>query len=69
MSMADFLRAAEPLGVKLSAAGHRELGRNPKRLRTLCAWCRKLIHNGALPESHGICPACAKKHFPTDERE
>lgn len=39
-------------------------------LRTRCAWCQQLIHDGVLTrdghESHGICPACSKKHFPTD---
>ena len=31
------------------------------RIRTLCAWCGVLIHDGILfqgNESHGICPAC-----------
>lgn len=31
-------------------------------LLTLCAWCRKVIHDGRLAHdghpSHGICPAC-----------
>ena len=64
MSFADFLRKGERLGLKLTASGHRSLGRNPARLRTVCAWCAKLIHDGALPVSHGCCPTCVKKHFP-----
>lgn len=33
-------------------------------IRTLCAWCGVLIHDGVLfqgNESHGICRACDKK--------
>ena len=37
----------------------------PPRIRTLCAWCGVLIHDGVLfqgkHESHGICPTCDKK--------
>lgn len=49
----------------LAGATLTQTGARIARLRTVCAWCRKLMHDGALPESHGICPKCAKKHFPT----
>jgi len=25
----------------------------------VCAWCGVVIHEGTLPVSHGMCPACA----------
>lgn len=38
---------------------------NAQRIRTRCAWCQKLIHDGYLfqgkHESHGICPSCDKE--------
>ena len=30
-------------------------------LRIDCAWCSRMIREGAEPTSHGICPACAAK--------
>lgn len=36
----------------------------PQRIRTLCAWCGVLIHDGVLfrgHESHGICKSCDVK--------
>jgi len=33
-------------------------------VRTVCAWCKALIHDGVLVdgrESSGICPACSVK--------
>ena len=39
-------------------------------IRSVCAWCdtvtskADLTHEHATAISHGICPACAKKHFP-----
>lgn len=38
---------------------------NAPVIRTICAWCGVLIHDGALTadghESHGACPKCAKQ--------
>ena len=28
-----------------------------------CSWCQAILREGALPASHGICEACAKKYF------
>jgi hypothetical protein len=32
-------------------------------LRVVCAWCKKVLHEGApgAATSHGICTACAPK--------
>lgn len=30
-------------------------------LKLVCSWCDVVIREGAEPESHGICPACADK--------
>ena len=30
----------------------------------VCAWCGLVIHSGYPPITHGICGACARKHFP-----
>lgn len=37
--------------------------RDPAPIRQVCAWCNCLIHDGSLPESHGICDACSREHF------
>lgn len=59
---ASWLAALEAAGAKLTDAGHRELGRNPRRLKTICAWCGDVIRDGALTHdgkcSHGICAKC-----------
>jgi len=33
-------------------------------LKVICAWCGKILREGAEPASHGICPECRTKHFP-----
>ena len=30
-------------------------------LRTVCAWCDAVLHDGAEPVSGGICSACAHR--------
>jgi hypothetical protein len=37
----------------------------PATLRTVCAWCQRILREGAEPTSHGICPACRATHFPS----
>jgi len=32
-------------------------------LRTVCAWCSVLLHDGVLPVSHGICTDCSERVF------
>lgn len=27
-------------------------------LKVVCGWCQSLMRDGALPVSHGMCPAC-----------
>jgi len=38
-----------------------------KQIKTVCAWCGRLIHEGRILEdgslSHGICPDCFKKEM------
>lgn len=34
-------------------------------MKTICAWCGKLLKPGDGPTSHGICPECFKSQ--TDE--
>jgi len=67
MTFADFLRDGEPLGLKLTDAGHAALGRDPVPLEQRCAWCNVVIRPGRLTLdgkcSHGICPQCAVEHF------
>jgi hypothetical protein len=31
------------------------------KMKTICAWCGKLLRDGHGPVSHGICETCAKK--------
>ena len=48
------------------------------KFTAMCAWCKRTLRReriwrdepGAADEtSHGICPACERKHFPeTDEK-
>lgn len=33
-------------------------------VRRVCAWCSRVIEDGAEPTSHGICAACRAIHFP-----
>lgn len=41
-----------------------ETPQNP--LACLCAHCEKIIRGGDWTHvSHGICPECVKKHFPS----
>ncbi len=28
-------------------------------MKIICAWCRKVMQEGTLPASHGICDECA----------
>lgn len=37
--------------------------------RIICSWCQRLIRDGTLPASHGICAPCAREHFPTTRRD
>lgn len=30
-------------------------------MRTVCAWCQKLMRDGLPPTSHGICKPCELK--------
>lgn len=32
-----------------------------KQLRVICAWCGKIMREGAEPASHGICDECFRK--------
>lgn len=32
-------------------------------LKLICAWCQRVMRNGTLPASHGICPDCQKVVF------
>jgi hypothetical protein len=32
--------------------------------KLVCSWCGKTIREGETPVSHGICVACAEKHYP-----
>jgi hypothetical protein len=32
-------------------------------LMLICAWCTKLLRDGALPASHGICDSCSEREF------
>lgn len=34
------------------------------RLKVVCAWCGKTMHDGVEPVSHGICRPCLAIHFP-----
>ncbi len=27
-------------------------------MKRICAWCQKVLSEGTLPASHGICDAC-----------
>jgi hypothetical protein len=38
-------------------------GYSPK---TICAWCRRVIKEGALPATHGICGQCAQRVMGND---
>lgn len=59
----NWVRALAAAGATLTQAGARSA-----QVRTRCAWCDVLLHDGALingKESHGICPQCAQTHFGT----
>lgn len=61
--MTHWIARLEAAGAKLTDAGHRNVGRNPKHLKQLCSFCGKLIRDGALTgdghASHGVCwPLC-----------
>jgi hypothetical protein len=30
-------------------------------LTLICSWCTRVLREGALPASHGICPTCAAR--------
>ncbi len=30
-------------------------------MRTVCAWCEKVLRDGPPPTSHGICKVCETK--------
>lgn len=32
-------------------------------IKLICAWCQRLLRDGTLPASHGICPDCQKVVF------
>lgn len=32
-------------------------------IKLICAWCQRLLRNGTLPASHGICPDCQRVVF------
>lgn len=32
-------------------------------LKSVCSWCQRLLRDGALPISHGICATCQAKAF------
>lgn len=36
---------------------------NMSELRVRCAWCGKVMQEGELPDSHGICEGCAARYF------
>ena len=38
------------------------------RLKVVCAWCGKTMHDGVEPVSHGICRPCLAIHFPEFSR-
>ena len=33
-------------------------------MKTVCAWCQKVLKEGPEPTSHGICQPCTEKFFP-----
>jgi hypothetical protein len=33
----------------------------PTLIKVVCSWCQLVMRDGALPISHGICPACRAK--------
>jgi len=36
-------------------------------MKCVCAWCGKVLREGAEPTTHGICAGCKAKNF--DEKE
>lgn len=32
-------------------------------IKLICAWCQRLLRDGTVPASHGICPDCQKVVF------
>lgn len=32
-------------------------------IKLICAWCQRLLRDGTLPASHGICPDCQRVVF------
>lgn len=30
-------------------------------MKLICGWCLKVLRDGTLPASHGMCPACANR--------
>lgn len=43
--------------------------RDAEDIKTVCSWCEKHLAGlvDAKKTSHGICPACERKHFPDQE--
>lgn len=62
MNWRAILLDLEAAGATLTPDGRRMVERNPPVIRTRCAWCKTLIHDGALTadgkESHGACEPC-----------
>lgn len=66
MGLVKVVRSTTPEAHMIKATGptHRELRvLSAVRLKTVCAWCSVLIHDGALPLSHGICAECREREF------
>lgn len=39
-------------------------GSDAEDLMVVCAWCKKVLHEGVQPVSHGICESCSAQVFP-----
>ena len=36
--------------------------------RLICSWCQRLLREGTLPPSHGICPTCKEQVMAWDTK-
>ena len=47
--------------IRAERNGLAELAGVERLPRVVCSWCDKVLHDGAEPTSHGICPECLEK--------
>jgi hypothetical protein len=38
-------------------------------MTVLCAWCKTVLKEGSAKVTHGICPPCRDRYFPTRKDE